>query len=397
MSEKEIKCNECGRACCPYVYKGSNNTYLCGQGWTKGVNACGGNVCFKCGKIETRTELRKEEDCCGNEVMREREVEMFYQTEKDENDPDRQLKVYYCDEHKEEAKKSPLKWTNADDERIEKEKEQKKLEIETKIGSQKGLFYLFEPFPRSVEWKQVKGIKYGCVYFWGKENNQNFFLMVPDTHPVLNELKYTEKVKSDYDGREIEYTRYNLKEQLYLIEGVDNLPLEVTDSRYKGNDPYAKAYKFNKFVGLSDKIKITPVDSQGKSEKEDSTDINKPTDNLPNFQSRKWSDEDVLQFFKKSNIQSIKIKGDKLIIKYNHKEEEEEEEPNTNELQQTKSYLQKIGKQELSLSDLEQRNNNSNSPDKSNKGLYNGLTIVAVLAVGIIAWLLMRNKKEREI
>jgi|SRR6185312_10929470 len=111
--------------------------------------------------------------------------------------------------------------------------------------------------------------------------------MVPDTHPVLNELKYTEKVKSDYDGREIEYTRYNLKEQLYLIEGVDNLPLEVTDSRYKGNDPYAKAYKFNKFVGLSDKIKITPVDSQGKSEKEDSTDINKPTDNLPNFQSRK--------------------------------------------------------------------------------------------------------------
>jgi hypothetical protein len=41
--------------------------------------------------------------------MREREVEMFYQTEKDENDPDRQLKVYYCDEHKEEAKKSPLK------------------------------------------------------------------------------------------------------------------------------------------------------------------------------------------------------------------------------------------------------------------------------------------------
>jgi len=53
--------------------------------------------------------LRKEEDCCGNEVMREREVEMFYQTEKDENDPDRQLKVYYCDEHKEEAKKSPLK------------------------------------------------------------------------------------------------------------------------------------------------------------------------------------------------------------------------------------------------------------------------------------------------
>jgi len=105
--------------------------------------------------------------------------------------------------------------------------------------------------------------------------------MVPDTHPVLNELKYTEKVKSDYDGEEIEYTRYNLKEQFYLIEGVDNLPLEATPyNGYKENDPYVKANSFNKFVGLNDKVKIISVDSQGKPEKE------QPTDNLPNFQSR---------------------------------------------------------------------------------------------------------------
>ncbi|CAH1770163.1 4774_t:CDS:1, partial [Entrophospora sp. SA101] len=39
-------------------------------------------------------------------------VEMHSQTERDENDPDNsemKLTVHYCDEHKEEAKKNPLK------------------------------------------------------------------------------------------------------------------------------------------------------------------------------------------------------------------------------------------------------------------------------------------------
>jgi len=44
--------------------------------------------------------------------MRERKVEMFEQEERDENDPNNpemNLRVCYCDEHKEEAQKSPLK------------------------------------------------------------------------------------------------------------------------------------------------------------------------------------------------------------------------------------------------------------------------------------------------
>jgi hypothetical protein len=52
---KIIKCNECGKECYPYVYKGSNNTYLCGRA-SKGRGVCGNSVCFKCGKIETGTE-----------------------------------------------------------------------------------------------------------------------------------------------------------------------------------------------------------------------------------------------------------------------------------------------------------------------------------------------------
>jgi hypothetical protein len=45
----------------------------------------------------------------GNEKMVERKVEMFRQTEKDENDAEMKLEVYYCNEHKQEGQKSPLK------------------------------------------------------------------------------------------------------------------------------------------------------------------------------------------------------------------------------------------------------------------------------------------------
>lgn len=71
---------------------------------------------------------------------------------------------------------------------------------------------------------------------------------------------------------------------------------------------------------------------------------------------------------------------------------------NTTELQQTKDYLAKIGKNELYLSDLEQSSNNqTNSPNNndSKKGLYIGLAVVALLVIGIVAWLLMRNKNEK--
>jgi hypothetical protein len=57
---------------------------------------------------------------------------------------------------------------------------------------------------------------------------------------------------------------------------------------------------------------------------------------------------------------------------------------NNTELEAIKSYATKISKSELSLSDLEKKSNSSNSPDnKSNKGLYIGLTIGGVL-IGII-------------
>jgi len=100
--------------------------------------------------------------------------------------------------------------------------------------------------------------------------------LVPDTHPVLNNFKYQEKVKND-DGSKSEYTRYNFKKnQFYLVEGVDNLLLEARGpnaSQYNVPDSHAKV------VGSSDKITITPVDNEGNPEKENPVE-NKPTDNF---------------------------------------------------------------------------------------------------------------------
>ncbi|CAG8776530.1 918_t:CDS:2, partial [Ambispora leptoticha] len=53
------------------------------------------------------------------------------------------------------------------------------------------------------------------------------------------------------------------------------------------------------------------------------------------------------------NIKSAKLEGDKLIIEYNSSQTETKE-IDDQELEQIKSYSQKIGKSELSLSDLEQ-------------------------------------------
>jgi len=52
MSEKNMsnnfKCSKCGKDAYTYPIKGSNNTKLCDK--------CGDNICFVCGKKETKKE-----------------------------------------------------------------------------------------------------------------------------------------------------------------------------------------------------------------------------------------------------------------------------------------------------------------------------------------------------
>ncbi|MCE8159268.1 MAG: hypothetical protein I3270_01680 [Candidatus Moeniiplasma glomeromycotorum] len=59
---------------------------------------------------------------------------------------------------------------------------------------------------------------------------------------------------------------------------------------------------------------------------------------------------------------------------------------NVQKLQAIKSYAEKLGKSELSLKDLDQTINPSQTP-KSNKVLYIDLTIVGTLVIGLVAWL----------
>ncbi|KLL04956.1 MAG: hypothetical protein MRERV_8c038 [Mycoplasmataceae bacterium RV_VA103A] len=99
-----------------------------------------------------------------------------------------------------------------------------------------------------------------------------------------------------------------------------------------------------------------------------------------------------MNYFKQHNIKSAKLEGDKLIIEYNNSTTETKD-INDAELQQIKSYSQKLGKNELSLSDLENSSNTGSPDNKSNKGLYIGLVVVVVI-VGIIGYFLLGNKKK---
>ena len=85
---------------------------------------------------------------------------MFRQKEKDENDPEMELEVHYCDEHKEEGKKSPYLCTEEDYKRKRQREEDKKVQEEKgreeKLNNQKNLFFLDGLVDSKSEGKSVR-------------------------------------------------------------------------------------------------------------------------------------------------------------------------------------------------------------------------------------------------
>jgi len=245
MSEKKLKCNECGEMCFSIAYKGPNDTYLCGRDkGIKSIGICGNNVCFKCGKVETRTTWVKSYNCHG-EFMEEVKVSMFSQFEKEKWPTDLRLVASYCDEHKEEAKKSPYKWTAEDDERLaskQKEKEvREEQEREEKLNNTKNLFYFLE---------QVQD-KSGQFYlaFLEIRSGQKNYLMVPWEHSAWNSNDPTVKRLKD--------SWFYGEKMLLLIHGVENVPIEKSSPNYWkiwGRDTTKPI--FHKIMGLNDKIAI---------------------------------------------------------------------------------------------------------------------------------------------
>lgn len=93
-------------------------------------------------------------------------------------------------------------------------------------------------------------------------------------------------------------------------------------------------------------------------------------------------------------IKSITLNSDKqLVIEYQDSKTETKPVNSSSELQQVKSYLTEIGKNKLTLSELETSHNPSTSP-KSNKVLYISLTIVSTIILEIVIYFLTRKNKK---
>jgi hypothetical protein len=120
----------------------------------------------------------------------------------------------------------------------------------------------------------------------------------------------------------------------------------------------------------------------------------KNPDDEPNL---KEEEKKILSYFREHGIESIRLKNNKLVIKYNFKEEEEEdplEEGNKRELLQIYTYCQAKGINSLTLKDLEKINANQ-EPGYGKILFYGGIAVAVVLIVGLIVYLVYRSEKNR--
>jgi hypothetical protein len=104
----------------------------------------------------------------------------------------------------------------------------------------------------------------------------------------------------------------------------------------------------------------------------------------------------ILIYFQEHGIEKVRVEGNKLIIKYNHKEEEVEKEANSPELQQIQSYCSSKGVNSLTLNDLKKGSNNQEL-GYGKILFYGGIAVVVFCVVGLIAYLAYyRSKKNSQ-
>ncbi|CAI2162010.1 2927_t:CDS:2 [Funneliformis geosporum] len=177
-------------------------------------------------------------------------------------------------------------------------------------------------------------------------------------------FRQSEKDENHPEG-DFECIRYNLKQQFYLIEGVDNLPLEATSSN---SSQFNVPDSFAKVVGLNHKITIIPADSQGKPEKNKPVE-NNPNDNPFNSLPKELNDKNLLQYFQENNIKSIEKEGENLIVECNDNSIFIKSLAISPELKGIEKFLQNKNSKKISLQELSKPSDTSpptKSPEKNN-------------------------------
>lgn len=113
-------------------------------------------------------------------------------------------------------------------------------------------------------------------------------------------------------------------------------------------------------------------------------------DDEPNLEEVR---KQILSYFRAHGIESVRLKDNKLVIKYNFKEEEEEKELDSRELLQIHYFCQTKGVNFLTLSDLEERNN-TQKPRDLTLLFYAGTAFLVALMIGLIAYFVYQSSRN---
>jgi len=235
------------------------------------------------------------------------------------------------------------------------------------LGSHYPISHVQETKIHAKCWKKSYKNDHNDIQPCGCSNIKSNDLLEPTSENLVKSFFVLDKVKSIKKGAQLDF---NIE---YLNGRIEVINYNQSIEAYSDLINYFQPLPVGQEVTRKD-LGIKERDS--------------PDDGLNLEKVRK----EILGYFREHGIESIRLKNNKLVIKYNFKEEEEEE-ANSSELQQIQSYCQAKGINFLTLSELKKGNNKQES-GYGKLLFYGGIALAVGLVIGLIAYLAYRSEKN---
>jgi hypothetical protein len=205
-------------------------------------------------------------------------------------------------------------------------------------------------------------------------------------------------------GDLLESTPQNLVKSFFILNKVKSIkkdPLLTTDlfihiNYLDGRNQVVNSFRqIGDYENLKNYLLSLPTNQREKEITRKDLGI-KERDNPDDEPNLKEQEKQILSYFREHGIESIRLKNNKLVIKYNYgyNYEEEKDINNNRELLQIHYYCQFKGINSLTLKDLEKINANHES-DSSKILFYGGIAMALALIIGLIVYLVYRSEKNR--